>query len=224
MRILLFTLALLALPYSAQANRLSVIELFTSQGCSSCPPADQLIGELGEREDILALSYHVDYWDYIGWKDPYASPKNNAYQQDYAAKFGLRYVYTPQAVINGKREFIGSQRESIVSMINREKRLNLKIDFRYEDNRLYVSGLAPRLPYTVQRVDYVQKTETPIARGENSGRTLHNYNSVLHVEDLGVWQGGVAHFSIPPVEFGHGQAILVRDPNSRDILAAYKIQ
>jgi hypothetical protein len=88
-------------PLAAADKPLAVVELFSSQGCSSCPPADRMLGALAAREDVLALSVHVDYWDYIGWKDAFAKPSNGNRQRDYAARFQLKYVYTPQIVIDG---------------------------------------------------------------------------------------------------------------------------
>ena len=95
------------------ARALTVVELFTSQGCSSCPPADALLGELATRDGILALSRHVGYWDYIGWKDPFALPANTERQRVYARRLGLPYVYTPQIVAQGATQAVGSQRDSV---------------------------------------------------------------------------------------------------------------
>src|SRR5512144_1000431 len=99
---------------SAGRPSLTVVELFTSQGCSSCPPADALIGELAQREDVLALSEHVDYWDYLGWKDPFASPAHTARQRNYAKALGLKYLYTPQVVVQGQVQVSGSEREAVL--------------------------------------------------------------------------------------------------------------
>jgi hypothetical protein len=87
-----------------------VVELFTSQGCSSCPPADAILAELAERSDLVALSLHVDYWDYIGWKDPFGSPLHTTRQKNYASELGLRYVFTPQIVVDGAASVVGSDR------------------------------------------------------------------------------------------------------------------
>ncbi|HEV8025928.1 MAG TPA: DUF1223 domain-containing protein, partial [Stellaceae bacterium] len=94
-----------------------VVELFTSQGCSTCPPADAYLGELASRPGVIALAFHVDYWNYIGWTDPFASKAATDRQRSYAKQLGLRYVYTPQMVINGTMEGVGSGREAITQLI-----------------------------------------------------------------------------------------------------------
>src|SRR5215831_8685962 len=98
-----------------------VVELFTSQGCSSCPPADALLGELSKRSDVLALGFHVDYWDYIGWKDPYASKLATKRQRQYAESFKLSFVYTPQMIINGDAESVGSDRAGVEAAVEKAK-------------------------------------------------------------------------------------------------------
>ena len=101
----------------AAADRPVVVELFTSQGCSSCPPADVLLGELAKREDVLALAFHVDYWDRLGWKDPFSSAMATARQRAYGHKLGLRTVYTPQIVVDGTAEMVGSDRRAVARAI-----------------------------------------------------------------------------------------------------------
>ena len=104
-----------------QSKRLVVVELFTSQGCSSCPPADKFLTDLMARDDVLPLSLHVDYWDYIGWKDPFASPLFTNRQRQYASVMALRYVYTPQMVIQGVYQAVGSRRSEVLEMIEQAK-------------------------------------------------------------------------------------------------------
>src|SRR5690348_14071546 len=106
-----------AVPAQAAETPLVVVELFTSQGCSSCPPADSYLGELARRPDVLGLAFHVDYWNYIGWTDPFASKLASQRQRDYAKHLNLRYVYTPQMVINGATEGVGSERSTIGMLI-----------------------------------------------------------------------------------------------------------
>jgi len=108
-----------ALPARAAEAPLVVVELFTSQGCSSCPPADSYLGELARRPDVLALAFHVDYWNYIGWTDPFASKLASQRQREYAKHLNLRYVYTPQMVVNGASEGVGSERGVISMLITR---------------------------------------------------------------------------------------------------------
>ena len=116
---LLIAAALAAVPLSARADGPKVVlELFTSQGCSSCPSADNYLGELAaERDDVVALSFHVDYWDYIGWEDRFATKESTQRQRDYARALGIAYVYTPQLVIDGKSHVVGSKRHAVKSAI-----------------------------------------------------------------------------------------------------------
>ncbi|MEX0860590.1 MAG: DUF1223 domain-containing protein, partial [Cucumibacter sp.] len=95
-----------------------VLELFTSQGCSSCPPADALLEELGGRDEVVALGYHVDYWDYIGWADTFGSPAYSDLQRDYARSFGERRIYTPQLVVNGEMHVVGSRRDEVMAALD----------------------------------------------------------------------------------------------------------
>src|SRR5277367_5521376 len=122
MKAILLVLALM-LSSVAQAGetRPVVVELFTSQGCNSCPPADAYLGELAKRPDVLALSLHVDYWDYIGWRDPFAQHAFTLRQRDYSHALSERYVYTPQMVINGQLQGVGSQRGDIERLITDRK-------------------------------------------------------------------------------------------------------
>ncbi len=112
----------LGLPVRADERTPVVVELFTSQGCSSCPPADAFLGELARREDVLALGFHVDYWNYIGWRDPFSSPSHSQRQQDYARRFGENRVYTPQMVVDGRAEFPGGKRGTAFAEIERAAR------------------------------------------------------------------------------------------------------
>lgn len=171
-----------------------VVELFTSQGCSSCPPADALLGELAKRPDVVALSLHVDYWDYIGWKDPYASPITTRRQRTYAHAMGKPMVYTPQMVIDGRVETVGSQAADVERLIA-ESRANpkLPIVFRRDQSGYYVELPAGRnpspAPATIWLVLYDSRQETAVERGENAGTSLVDHNVVREWRKIGSWNG-----------------------------------
>jgi hypothetical protein len=176
-----------------------VVELFTSQGCNSCPPADEFLGELAERPGVIALSMHVDYWDYIGWKDPYASPQSTARQRDYVKRLGLRYVYTPQMVIDGHADVAGLRRDEVLKTIEEaaEGRKALQVRFERADGGKIIvpAGHAPEGGAAVWLAVYDRSHETRVPRGENAGRKLRNYNVVRELSRIGTWRG--ARLEIP---------------------------
>ncbi len=180
-----------AAPGSARAP--VVVELFTSQGCNSCPPADEFLGELAERPDIIALSLHVDYWDYIGWKDPYASPQVTARQRGYAERLGLRYVYTPQMVIDGRTDVAGVRRKEVLRAIEKAalERKGLQVRFENTDGGRIVipAGHAPEGGAAVWLAVFDRSHETSVPRGENAGRKLSNYNVVRELSRIATWHG-----------------------------------
>jgi hypothetical protein len=179
-----------------------VVELFTSQGCSSCPPADALLGELARRKDVVALAFHVDYWDYIGWRDPFASPAATERQRDYARALGLRMVYTPQIVVGGRGDAVGSDREAVQTLIaaaSREQQVEIGFSRDAEghlfvelpDDRGFDGGA------TVWLAVFDRERETPVARGENAGATLDSYNVVREWRRLGDWSGAAQRLPMP---------------------------
>ncbi|MGD1876671.1 MAG: DUF1223 domain-containing protein [Kiloniellaceae bacterium] len=177
-----------------------VVELYTSQGCSSCPPADAILSELAAQPGLLALAFHVDYWDYIGWKDPFASAQFTERQRDYAAKLGLRYVYTPQIVIDGRRDVVGSKRGAVTQAIEDASQeapaVAVTLD-REDGGRVRLSaGTAPSGGATVWLVTFDDDHDTQVARGENGGRALHNANVVREMTTLGTWTGEAKTFAI----------------------------
>ena len=205
---LLFALvALVALPgprgagaQEAAASAAPVlVELFTSQGCNSCPPADELLGELAQRPDVVALSLHVDYWDYIGWKDPYASPMNTDRQRRYAEALNLRYVFTPQIVVDGRANVVGSRRDEVLAAIEaaagRAKPIEIRLLSEGGGKVVIPAGHAPDAGATVWLAVYDRSQETEVKRGENAGRTLRNANVVRSFERIGTWTG--ARLEIP---------------------------
>ena len=178
--------------FAADDAPLTVVELFTSQGCSSCPPADKFLGELAQRHDLLALSVHVDYWDYIGWKDNFASPENTMRQRRYAQKLGLRYVYTPQMVIQGAFDSTGSDRAKVLKKIADAKKLDrlaVKISRAGDGVRITIPAGDIRDPAAVWLAVFDNRHDTEIKRGENSGSTLSYYNVVRGMTQIGAWTG-----------------------------------
>jgi hypothetical protein len=216
----------------AQAGeRPVVVELFTSQGCSSCPPADALLGELAGQPGVLALSFHVDYWDYIGWKDPFAAAQYTERQRDYAAKLGLRYVYTPQIVVNGRHDVVGSKRRAVTRAIEQSGRGKPAVTVTLDDTdggqvRLS-AGDAPAGGATVWLVTFDDSHRTEVARGENRGRALTNSNVVRELTPLGSWTGEAKTFPLDlPAARAKGRggcAVIVQQGRGGPILGAAMI-
>jgi hypothetical protein len=167
-----------------------VVELFTSQGCDSCPPADALLGELAQRPDVLALALHVTYWNYLGWQDRFAQPQFDERQRDYVQRLRLSSAYTPQMVVNGAQDVVGSQRVAVERAVTRAE-LPAAIAMHAEGATLSVT-----LPALERPCDCVltlfgvrPSASTPVGRGENSGRTLREFQVVRAMRSLGQWRG-----------------------------------
>ena len=210
---------------SHAAERLSVVELFTSQGCSSCPPADEYLGELAERDDVLALAYHVDYWDYIGWKDQFASAAFTQRQRTYARQFNLRYVYTPQMIVSGRYENSGNRQDVIRRAISADQREAFLIDLQHQGNTITLTGPQQDEELLVYHVQYYREVETDVKRGENRGRKLTEFNIVKSLTPLGLWQGQTSKFEVAKEtrDRNIGDAIFVQRPNDLQILTAFKL-
>ncbi len=181
---------------AADRKPLTVIEMFTSQGCSACPPADAMLSELSKRDGVLALSFHVDYWDYVGWPDTLADPAHTRRQRAYATNFGRRYVYTPQVVVNGGAEGVGSNRESVMALVEKASpRDSLAVDLAWNDDKALEVRLpaAPAVPggaeADVWMVVFDHRQTVSVSRGENAGRTLEYVNAVRALHHLGTWSG-----------------------------------
>jgi hypothetical protein len=214
-RTLIAALVLSSLAVPAMAGtRPVVVELFTSQGCSSCPPADALLNELAGRKDVLALGFHVDYWDRLGWKDPLSTQGATRRQHDYAAEFGRNGVYTPQMVIDGKRQAVGSNRDAVLQAIAEAEPVSVaQIAFAADGRSVSVGAGAGRGKVLVIR--YLLKRTTAVERGENTGRTAIDANGVESIRDAGEWTGQKLELPIDPVDAEHGLAILVQGNDGR---------
>jgi hypothetical protein len=194
-------------PSLAHAEPRAVIELFTSQGCSSCPAADKLMGELAKDPSIVVISVPIDYWDYLGWKDTLAKPRHTARQRGYSAVRGDRQVYTPQAVINGSAHAIGSDRAAIESVIKKTRHhasiLSVPVKLSLNNERLEVALDAAKEPANAEVWLCAMAKAVPVAigRGENRGQTITYHNVVRQWTKLGAWNGKAQTFSVPKSEF-----------------------
>jgi len=210
----------------------TVVELFTSQGCSSCPPADAILGKLKLRDDVIALTFPVDYWDYLGWKDTLASPANSKRQRDYARARGDRQIYTPQMVINGRVHVIGSQQESIdkaIQSVAKDDSVNISMVADGDAIRLSVSSDSPTPSgshdeVTLWLVLFKGAAAVKIGRGENRGNTITYNNVVRQMTPIGMWEGKPMTINLPKAQFvasGYdGCAVLLQRDNSHEIIAA----
>jgi hypothetical protein len=215
------------LGHAAQAAQpQTVVELFTSQGCSSCPPADAFLGELAKRDDVIALSLHVDYWDYIGWKDSFASKDMTSRQRSYARAMGATGVYTPQAVVGGAAHAVGSDRAAVNALLAKARRnatLALAVERDGQDMVLILPAASP-VTATVWLVEFDARHEVPIARGENAGKKLAYHNVVRRLTKISAWDGGAQSLRLPALPPGRGgQAILVQAGDTGPILGAIKV-
>ena len=184
----------LLFPFSAVAQSSVVVELFTSQGCSSCPPADKILLDLERDENVIVLGWHVDYWDYLGWKDEFSSPESTARQMGYRERWDLRSLYTPQAVIHGETQVIGSNRRKIEMYVDQfqaeEPVLGLEIIAEGEQLKVNVSALAASLPEAgVYLLEIIPTSTSMIGRGENAGRTIEYINVVKDMSLIASWDG-----------------------------------
>ncbi|HYS48717.1 MAG TPA: DUF1223 domain-containing protein [Xanthobacteraceae bacterium] len=205
--------AVAAIGTPAAADPRAVVELFTSQGCSSCPPADKLLGELARDPALVAMSLPIDYWDYIGWKDTLARPRHTARQRGYAKTRGDGEIYTPQVVINGVARAVGSEKgeieRAIVQSRNNAAILSVPVKVAAADGKLTVS-IAPQTEAKGNLLASLDGAKgevwlcalskavlVAIGRGENRGRTVTYHNVVRRWVKLGDWNGSARTFSVP---------------------------
>lgn len=218
----------LALPVSAQ-NVPVVVELFTSQGCSSCPPADELLHALSKRPDVIALALHVDYWDYIGWKDVFARPEHTERQKAYAIRSGLKTVYTPQIIVNGTDDVMGARGMELADTVARHvaqpQRAVLAVERRGGEMKIVARMLVPAadMPMVVQLVRYSPEREIHITRGENAGRHMIYANVVEGWTILGEWSGREPLEMTVPVEGDRPGAVLIQYADQGAIVAAARL-
>jgi len=223
-------LALLAVgPAAAEqsAADLVVVELFMSQSCAACPPAMALLDELAERDNILALSWPVDYWDYTGWKDTLALPENAARQRAYNDHLGQRYLFTPQIFVNGAVSTKGADRAEVLTAIAEPaKRLRLPVTLVRDGNlvRVRLPKADAVQPATVWLVRYDHHQVVEVTAGENAGRTLKVPNVVRDATAIGTWTGEAMEFTLDMAALEAGGreacAILVQTDGTGPIIGA----
>ena len=211
---------LAALSTSASAiERPVVVELFTSQACSSCPPADALLGELAHRPGVLALGFHITYWNGTGWTDPLSSPAATARQEAYARRFNGGQVYTPEMVVDGEHDMVGSDRGKVLAAIAAAKpQAGAPVAFAADGRSVEIGRGAGS--GRVLLVRYLRRRTTKIAGGENAGRTLSDANGVESLMTLGTWDGALQHFAVAPPVPGEGLAVVVQAPSGGFLGAA----
>jgi hypothetical protein len=201
-----FAVAARAEPPKPAGQDKAVIELFTSQGCSSCPPADALLAELGKQPGLVTLSYSVDYWNYLGWRDTLSSPANSGRQRDYARVRGDGMVYTPQVVVDGILHVNGSNEAAIeMAMRNATKRLQsvrVPVRMHAEGDTLVIGiGAAPdtsdKRSATIWLAIAKDEATVAISRGENRGKTLSYYHPVKELTPIGMWEGEAMTLRLP---------------------------
>jgi hypothetical protein len=182
---------------SHTAARPVVVELYTSQGCSSCPPADALLGELARLPNVIALAFHVDYWDSIGWRDRFSIPEAVQRQRRYVDTLGLSSAFTPQVVVDGRGSFVGSDRRRIVAALSETlEKIAVEVAVDHGELTVTVPEAKDMSGFDVNLAAYLPEASTSVGRGENSGRTLAEFNIVRQFRKLGAWDGEKSVFRV----------------------------
>ncbi len=199
----------------------AVVELFTSQGCASCPPADALLTSLSQRDDVVALAYHVDYWDYIGWRDTFGDKLYSDRQRDYAKSWGSSRIFTPQMVINGAKGVVGSKRNDVHRALDAAQ-LPLSIALEKQEGMLSIAvpANAQQFDATIWLVTYIDRADVAIDSGDNAGKTVAYTHVVTGRQVLGMWEAKTgASLKLPLAEImgegNTGVAILVQQERNQ---------
>lgn len=217
-------------PARAGSESPVVVELYTSQGCSSCPPAEAYMRDLAKRSDIIGLEFHVNYWDYIGWKDMFANPAFSKRQKQYVQRLGARYAYTPQMIIAGSVHAVGSARNTIEKHIREARRAagpHPPVTLRRDGETLVIEiGAAPvHGTYDVTFVTFDKPHTTKVRRGENRGQTLINTNVVRELAVVGKWAGKASTFrvSLAGKKGDGGCVVIIQNRGPGPVLAAARL-
>lgn len=221
LRLAVISVLLAASAADAGERPRGVVELFTSQGCSSCPPADKVIGELARDPSLVVLSMPVDYWDYIGWKDTLALPQCTARQKGYAAARGDGKVYTPQAVIDGVSHVVGADRDALLKTLEQDRgakgALSVDVAAKIAGGRARIDvGASAGRSGAVWLLQVEPSATVEVGRGENAGRKLTYTNVVRKIERLGDYAGAAAQFEAPAPKAGDMRYVALVQAGSVD--------
>lgn len=213
-----------------------LVELYTSQGCNMCPPADAVIGRLAQRDDVVALSLNVGYWDYLGWKDMLAKPAHAERQRAYARAQNRRTVFTPQIIVDGLVSHIGGRAEeisaSVADRMATPGAATLALSRRGDRVEVEIDGALPpsaAAPATIMAAAYQSAVTYEIGAGENGGASVTYFNVPLTFEPIGVWEGGAQNLSAAWPDEADGVAVFVQQPDANggavgEVVAAAKIE
>ena len=206
-----------------------VVELFTSQGCSSCPPADEFLSTLAGRDDVIALALHVDYWDYIGWKDVFADPSFTTRQKAYAISAGRRSVYTPQMIVGGREHVVGNHPVDVTELIRKHatqaQPVTLTLNRTGDQLRITAQTDQPLPdPVLVQLVRYRPSARVEIHKGENAGRTMEYSNIVTEWHILAEWDTRQVFETGGPIPGDLPVVVIVQKKGPGEVLAAARLR
>jgi hypothetical protein len=213
---------------AARTEDLVVIELFTSQGCSSCPPADAILARLTERPDVIPLALHVDYWDYIGWADNFASPAFTKRQKSYARARGARTIYTPQMIVDGRAAVVGHKpmelAERLMQALEEPSVVGIEVGRKYEsiDVRVWPTGEV-KGEMLLQLVRYDPSQTVAIGRGENAGHTFTYHNIVTDWQTMARWDGREPLTLEHPLLGSYAAVVVVQQAGYGPIVAAARV-
>jgi len=219
---------------AAKAENLTVVELYTSQGCSSCPPADKVLADVRTQDDILALGFHVDYWNYLGWKDTFAQAEFTKRQRDYNRSLEAKSVYTPQIIVHGLKGVVGSRKSDVKDLINfaeTRRTTGPAISFAQMDGemfKLHVPKGESVVPATIWLVGYDHRKTVDIKRGELRGKTQTYHNVVRSLKRVGTWHGDEIKLTLDKEDLSDlacdDYAIIIQQRDTGPVLAASRLK
>jgi hypothetical protein len=213
-----------SLPFASAEPVKGVVELFTSQSCSSCPPAEKILGKLVQRGGVVGLAFHVEYWNHLNWKDTLSNKLSTDRQYAYSASFHSSQVYTPQLIVNGRTSVqAGSPQDvfdAIETMSKSGEGLPVSLSATLSKNRIGVTAGKGKGEANLVMVIFETKNTIDVLRGENAGRTIENYNAVTAMQTIGMWKGEAMSIELPRKEYlkekGYGCAILLQRVTAQD--------